>query len=146
MFEKSIEQLRADVAAAREHLQQARAELDPALTRDERLFLLQPFAVEVHRAQEALWARLPPEELEAELERHRAALRALEPHDPRRSQTMVVVSDLDRFLHPRAPRGDGHGATAATARRGTKRLVAVGAAIVVVAIVVFAGRTLFAPA
>lgn len=127
--EKSIEKLRADVVVAQEHLRQARDELDPTLTKDEKLFLLQPFAAEVHRAQEALWQRLPPEELEAELERRRDALRALEPYDPRRSQTMVAVSDLDRFLHPRRPK-------APPAPSANRRWIVAGvAAIVVVAVV-----------
>ena len=127
--DRSIEKLRADVVVAQEHLRNARAALDPALTKDEKLFLLQPFAVEVHRAQEALWQRLPPEELEAELARRREALQTLEPHDPRRSQTMVAVSDLDRFLHPRRPK-------APPAPSANRRWIVAGvAAIVVVAVV-----------
>jgi len=126
--DKSIEKFRADVVSAQEHLRQARAELDPGLTKDEKLFLLQPFATEVHRAQEALWQRLPPDELEAELERRRVALRALEPHDPRRSQTMVAVSDLDRFLNPRKP-------APPDARRSKRWLVAGLAALAALAAV-----------
>jgi hypothetical protein len=135
MFDKSIEQLRADVLAAQEHLRQARAECDPTLSKEERLFLLQPFAVEVHRAQEALWRRLPREELEAELAARRAALGELPLHDPRKSGAMVAVSDLDRYLHPH-PHPHPHAPPPAATATARRRIVAgVAVALFVAAVV-----------
>ena len=129
MFDKPIEKLRADVDAAQERFRQARADLDPTLSKDEVLFLLQPFALEVHRAQEALWQRLPPAELEAELQRRREVLHGLNLHDPKRSGAMVAVSDLDRYLHPRRP-------AAPPKRAATRWIVAGLVAIAVLALVV----------
>lgn len=136
MFDKPIEKLRADVDAAQERLRQARADLDPALSKDEMLFLLQPFALEVHRAQEALWQRLPADELEVELQRRRDVLHGLNLHDPKRSGAMVAVSDLDRYLHPRR--------AAAAHKRPVRAWVVAGLAvsgvIAAVAIVVAVAR------
>ena len=124
MFDKSIERLRADVDTAQERLRQARADLDPSLSKDEILFLLQPFALEVHRAPEALWHRLPPDELEVELQRRRDVLHGLNLHDPKRSGAMVAVSDLDRYLHPRR--------TAVPHRRPVKAWIVSGAVVIAV--------------
>ena len=128
MFEQSIERLRAEEAAAHEHLRQASEEIDHSLPKDEILFLLQPFAAEVHRTQEALWQRLPHDELELELQRRKEVLHALTLHDPKRSLAMVAVSDLERFLHPRRP------ATPAVSPR-RRWLVAGASALAAIAIV-----------
>ena len=127
---KSIEKLRAEEAAAHELLRQASAECDHTLPKDEILFLLQPFAHEVHRAQEALWERLPHDELEAELQRRRDALHALPLSDPARPLAMVAVADLDRFLHPRRPK------TAPAPRSKRPWIVAGGVVLVAIATVV----------
>jgi len=129
---KSINELRAEVIAAQEHLRQARAELDPTLPKEERLFLLQPFAVEVHRAQEALWRRLPREELEVELQARRAELGALPLHDPRKSGAMVAVSDLDRYLHPHPHPVPHAPPPSAPARRRIAAAVALAAVVAAV--------------